>query len=129
MPSKPLRSCPGKGPRYLSCPNLIKSSETCCSECKSYEKAKTKRYDQERDQSPGRKFLHSTDWRKIRLIKLFRDPLCERCLEKGLTVAATLVHHIDENQLNNDSSNHMSLCGPCHLAVHGDIVFGNDKRK
>ena len=129
MPYKCSRPCPGKGPRYRICPNLIRGSETCCPECKPYEKARVRQYDRERDQSPGRKFLHSTDWRKIRDAKLSRDPLCQMCQEKGLTVAAVLVHHIDENQLNNDPSNHSSLCGPCHLAVHSSIVFGNDTKK
>jgi hypothetical protein len=40
--------------------------------------------------------------------------LCERHLGKGETVAATMVHHKDGNELNNADENHESLCNPCH---------------
>ena len=118
MPSKPLRPCPGKGPRYRNCKNLIKGSETCCAECKPFEKAITKRYDKERDESPGRKFLHSTVWRRIRAYKLSKNPLCERCLKQELDVPASLVHHRDREELHNHPVNLESLCVSCHEAEH-----------
>ena len=124
MPYLPRRNCPGRGPRRGSCPNLIQGSETCCPECKPYEKAKVRRYDKERDQTPGRKFLHSMAWRKIRAAKLNRDPLCQICLENGLTVPAVLVHHCDENQLNNRDENLKSLCVSCHEEVHKKDRWG-----
>ncbi|MCK4828805.1 HNH endonuclease [bacterium] len=134
MPYKCGRPCPGRGPRYRSCPNLIRGSETCCSECKPYEKAKTRQYDEQRDESPGRQFLHSTVWRRTRDAKLARDPLCERCLKMGRDEAAVLVHHVDHNELNNpaDGSNHESLCNTCHELEHKNdrwvkcIVTGNE---
>jgi 5-methylcytosine-specific restriction protein A len=82
-----------------------------------------------RDQLPGRKFLHSATWRKIRLEKLKKDPLCQRCLAIGVASAANIVHHIDEDELNNDPSNHQSVCERCHSELHKDIAFGNDKRQ
>lgn len=124
MPQKPYRSCPGKGPRYRICPNLIRGSETCCPECKPYEKARVRRYDQERDQSLGRKFLHSTAWRKIRGVKLARDPLCQMCEADGLTVEAVLVHHVNENQLDSRDENLLSLCSYHHEIIHKARRFG-----
>ena len=129
MPQKPLRPCPGAGNRRGSCPNLIRSSERYCSECEPFVKKTIHRYDRIRDQTPGRKFLHSSVWRKIRLEKLKRDPLCEICLlQSGVVTAANIVHHIDENELNNDPKNHQSVCMACHNELHRNIAFGNDKK-
>ena len=53
---------------------------------------------------------------------LSEEPLCRRCRAKGLTVLATMVHHIDGNSSNNNRENLEPLCDPCHRAEHG---FGN----
>ena len=118
MPYAPARPCPGKGPRYRSCPNLIRGKQKCCSECEPYVKKATREYDKQRDESPGRRFLRSTTWRRTSAAKLACDPLCERCLKHGRDVPAVLVHHKDGNELNNDPDNHESLCNDCHEAEH-----------
>ena len=49
--------------------------------------------------------------------QLDRQPLCERCLERGLTVAAREVDHIVPLHLGGaryDDANAASLCAPCH---------------
>jgi 5-methylcytosine-specific restriction enzyme A len=124
MPTKPSRPCPGKGPRYRNCPNLIKGNETCCPECKPFEKKAVREYDQKRDETLERRFLHSTRWRRIRDMKLSKDPLCERCLENGRDEAAVLVHHKDRDELNNESANLESLCNACHEEEHKDERWG-----
>ena len=144
MPMKPKRPCPGFGSRRGSCLNLLTGNERCCSECELYVKKQIRRYDKARDQEPGRQFIHSTVWRRIRAAKLARDPLCERCLkgfvsviygpqfeDNGMAtehfpriVPAVLVHHIDGDELNNDPSNHQSLCVACHEAIHKGGRFG-----
>lgn len=53
-------------------------------------------------------------------MKLSADPLCEQCLAKGLTTAATIVHHIDEDELNCDEDNLLSVCMSCHEEFHPD---------
>ncbi len=116
MPMKPARPCPGRGKRRGSCPNLIRGNEICCSDCMPYIKKAIREYDKTRDETPGRQFLHSTMWRRIRDAKLSRDPLCERCLPK--IESAVLVHHVDSNELNNNPGNHESLCNACHEAEH-----------
>lgn len=45
------------------------------------------------------------------------DPLCEKHLAQGEAVAATLVHHLDGNELNNTAENFQSLCNPCHEEI------------
>ena len=128
MPYRPARPCPGRGPRRGGCPNLIRGNARCCPECEPYDKQAVRQYNQHRDESPGRRFLHSTTWRRIRDAKLNQDPICERCLRGGLTGpvvrAATLVHHLDGNELNNDPDNHESLCNPCHEDQHRGERWG-----
>ena len=116
MPQAPRRPCPGKGPRQGRCPNLLTRGEYACPECIPFVKAAIRRYDKQRDQGEQRQFLHSTVWRAIREMKLRRDPLCERHLKQGQSVAATMVHHVDGNDLNNSDENHESLCFECHEA-------------
>jgi len=123
MPTRPKKPCPGKGPRFHSCPNLIAAKETCCPECQPYETARNRKYDKARDNTPERRFIHSGRWQRMRDAKLNRDPLCEVCLIGGFDVPATLVHHIDGNELNNDPSNHQSLNNSCHEAIHGPERF------
>jgi hypothetical protein len=43
-----------------------------------------------------------------------RKVACEAC---G-TEFETAVHHLDENPLNNDASNHQTLCMSCHSFWH-----------
>ena len=114
MPSAPRRPCSGRGPRRGNCPNLLSRGEYVCAACLPHVRAAIRRYDVERDKDPQRVFLHSTTWRKVREMKLRRDPLCERHAGKSETVAATMVHHRDGNELNNDDENHESMCRECH---------------
>lgn len=85
---------------------------------KIYDKA----YDKARDQTSGRRFIHSVRWRKIREKKLTQDPFCEICLKKGYEILANIVHHIDENELNNLEDNYMSVCEACHNRLHGGKI-------
>ena len=40
---------------------------------------------------------------------------CEKC---GITDTRFEVHHIDKNPLNNEHSNLLNLCSPCHQLIH-----------
>ena len=127
MPQRPSRPCSGRGPRSRSCPNLLKGNERYCAECEPWVKKETRKYDKARDQAPGRKFLHSSVWRRIRAAKLALNPLCQRCEAKGLIVPAVLVHHCDENQQNNHENNLKSVCGSCHELIHRKDRYGRNK--
>lgn len=71
---------------------------------------------------PNMKFYNSKAWRTTRKIYISSNPLCENCLEQGLTVEANVVDHITE--INDGGaklslSNLRSLCHPCHNSKTG----------
>jgi ribonucleoside-triphosphate reductase len=55
-----------------------------------------------------------------------RDAVKDYCELCDATETRFEVHHIDKNVLNNDSSNLLNLCSPCHQRIHAvDNTFGN----
>lgn len=66
-------------------------------------------------------------WNKLRLVKLMQNPLCEKCLQKGIISPAVDVHHID-SFMNYEGekwkeeafnfNNLESLCKECHQREH-----------
>lgn len=42
------------------------------------------------------------------------QPLCAHCLQRGLIVTGNEVDHIDNDAGNNERSNLVNLCRPCH---------------
>ena len=125
-PYKAGRPCPGKGPRRGGCPNLIKGDQTCCPECKPYEKKAVMRYDKDRGNSGERGY--DAQWQRVRNIKANQDPLCEICLLKGLIVPLNVVHHIKPIEthpgLRLVINNLMSLCTQHHEAEHKGERWG-----
>ncbi len=75
-------------------------------------------HDQQRPNSTQRGYGYR--WQKARLVHLAEHPLCATHLERGETVAATVVDHIvphkGDPELFWDPENHQSLCKPCHDA-------------
>lgn len=77
------------------------------------------------------KLINTTRWRKLRLVKLHADPLCERCKEKDKHTLAETVHHITPVEsvttieqmevLMFDYDNLMSLCYDCHEEIHTEM--------
>lgn len=75
-----------------------------------------------------RSLLGCVRWRRLRLLKLSRQPLCERCEEQGRIRPATEVHHrvpveqgrnyAEKQALAYDLNNLCPLCHDCHIAVH-----------
>lgn len=94
---------------------------------KGQKKPKTK--NQTEKQLLRNKLYNNKKWKKLRESYLMYHPLCEKCLEKGITKSATDVHHInspfddglsDIERLGRllDVNNYQSLCSECHGRLH-----------
>lgn len=72
--------------------------------------------------------LYYTDqWRKIRLIKLNLNPICEHCEKRGIVTAAKVIDHIIPIEQGGDKlslDNLQSLCRRCD-----NIKSGKDAHK
>lgn len=77
----------------------------------------------ELSRKPSNKRGYDYYWRKVRDVKLNRNPLCERCLLEGREVPADLVHHKKSvesaPELRLTLGNLESLCTGCHEEEHG----------
>lgn len=75
---------------------------------------KRKRYSRKSSAERG----YGGRWQKARAAWLKAHPLCEMCLDQGVTTAATLVDHIEPHRGDHElfwrRDNWQSLCAPCH---------------
>ncbi len=65
---------------------------------------------------------NSDRWRRLRLIQLNKEPLCEIHKERNEIVGATVVDHkiaIQDGGEAWNEDNLQSLCGPCHNRKSG----------
>ena len=108
MPKKPLKPCSKPG-----CSELVQSGR-CEKHSKEYKKEKWKETDKNRPPSSQRGY--DSRWRKVRRMKLARQPLCEECNRNGLVKQAQEVHH--KMPIAQGGSNRIdnleSLCRSCH---------------
>ena len=76
-----------------------------------------------------KKLYNNSKWRKLREVYMMEHPLCERCLEKGITKVAEDCHHkkspfrdglsmIERYELLTDYDNLEALCRDCHNDEH-----------
>ncbi|WP_211750361.1 HNH endonuclease signature motif containing protein [Paenibacillus sp. Marseille-Q4541] len=99
--------------------------------CDKHRVAERKKYDEERGSAAQRGY--GSKWRASRLEHLGRHPLCVRCLDKGIPIAATVVDHIIPHRGNQklfwNRKNWQSLCKTCHdtKTVQEDGGFGNGR--
>lgn len=115
---------PAKPCTYPGCHNFSING----GRCEEHRKKERADYDWRRDKfNPERKVIHSTRWRKVRLMKLNSNPLCERCLLKGIEEPATIVHHKDRNEFNWDWDNLESISHTCHELEHKNERFGRNR--
>jgi len=84
-------------------------------------------YEQQRKADPkqraAKKLYNSARWKKVRALKLSRNPICETCAENGRTTGHRLhVHHIqhvhDAPHQAFDLDNLRTVCLPCHNREH-----------
>ena len=127
MPMKPKHACPGKGPRYRSCPNLVAAG--CCPECQKYEKAIVREYDHRRDEEqPWRQWMHSPRWRNASGMHKAEYPLCAECERQGRVTPVAVTDHIVPHNGDYDlfwnEDNWQSLCNAHHEEKHREDRWG-----
>lgn len=79
------------------------------------------------------KIRTSSKWKRVRLLKLSTNPLCEDPhgdhAARGVTISATQVHHIKglatHPELAYHAENLMSVCTRCHSKFEAAIRSGN----
>ena len=84
------------------------------------------------------KLINTARWRKLRMVKLIAQPLCEcgECKANGKITPATEVHHITPVEsvttieqmevLMFDINNLMSVSHECHARIHAEM-FSHSK--
>lgn len=121
MPSfRPMRECNWQGCRKVVATRYCGEHQADIDIIKQQE---GKKYDKKRGSSYERGY--NAQWRKIRKLKLYHEPLCEQCLAiNQLDKSATIVHHINKNAKDNRDENLMSLCNNCHEEIHKGDRYG-----
>lgn len=69
----------------------------------------------QRQQETGRTLaLNGKAWRDLRAAVLRDEPTCRYCRDAGRLTAALELDHADNDPSNNDRSNLVPACRPCH---------------
>jgi 5-methylcytosine-specific restriction protein A len=113
VPSKPRKVCSKPG-----C-NALGSGAYCDTHAAEAEQRRQRLLSLRRGSSSSRGY--DSRWQKLRLYKLARNPLCERCESLGRIERASLVHHIkpiNDGGAVLDMDNLMSVCEVCHDKLH-----------
>jgi hypothetical protein len=77
-----------------------------------------------RAEKPWRKWYSLARWKRRRTAQLEAEPNCQRCKERGLTVPATVVHHVKKHNGNPKLfwyGRLLSDCKPCHDIIEQAI--------
>ncbi len=98
--------------------------------CEKHKKQERIDYDARRVGDPFHKIYSTARWKRLRILKLQKDPLCERC--KPAVSEASDVHHKKEIRDGGDPwnmDNLESLCHACHSrhSAESGIRWGGSK--
>jgi len=113
MPARIPRPC-----RQSGCPLLSTDDHGYCPKhAHRYKEVRRQQRGRDRRPSPSKRG-YDRHWEKARRLFLMDNPLCVRCRERGLVVAAAVVDHIDPHRGDRlkfwDRDNWQSLCKRCH---------------
>ena len=79
-------------------------------------------YDRLKRDRRAKAFYHTEAWQRLRQVKLVNTPYCEECMRRNDLVAANVVHHRVEINVEwasrLDIDNLESLCSSCHSRLH-----------
>ena len=91
-----------------------------------------RKYDKDTNRQKRQDIYNTTLWKRMRLSKLMRQPMCEVCLLEDKSTLAEHCHHLvsfmeaenefERDALAYDSNNLISVCQLCHNRIHnGDL--------
>jgi len=89
--------------------------------CEKHKKIHHKKYNYDRWDNDEQTFYKTSQWKKVRELKLSMNPICERCLKEGKYTVAKVVHHIVEIKDGGSRTglfNLESVCYSCHRKYH-----------
>ena len=116
MPDHPLKPCCHPG-----CKELVRG----VARCETHAKARKKEVDARRPNATDRGY--GSRWRRARERFLRANPLCIKCLDDGLVVAANVVDHVIDHKGNQqifwDEGNWQALCKVCHDRKTAETVW------
>jgi len=109
---------------YPGCPKL--TNERYCEKHKQVVDKQYNLYERDKD---AQAFYESIAWRRLRRVKLQKNPLCEVCLKEKASAADHIVP-IKQGGAALDINNLQSLCGSCHgkKSIKEGSRFGVQKR-
>lgn len=103
MPSLPLKHCEAPG-----CKAMSKYRR-----CEIHRRMAERIYDSSPQRKQARKVLDTARWRRLRLMHLRNNPLCNLCGKPANQVDHIIARKADED-LTFDADNLQSLCRACH---------------
>lgn len=91
-------------------------------------RARNRKYNHERRDPQIVAFYNSGAWENLRLYKLSKDCVCERCKERPAIIAHHIVPVREDWSRRLDYKNLMSVCARCHEELHPDRHKGGGGR-
>jgi len=80
-------------------------------------RARQAHYNKTARDTEAQSLYESPEWRTLRALHIKRNPLCEKCFERGRITPAVIVDHkveIKDGGGRLDADNLQSLCRACH---------------
>ena len=90
-------------------------------------KLRRQHYDRFYRDAEARRFYNSPEWKKVKAMKLARDPLCEIYKQEGRTTRAQTVHHlfpVKKGEKKLELEFLVSLCHEHHNRVETEMERG-----
>lgn len=118
--------------RFPGCRALLDKGGYCQAHA-HHAKQSSRNYDKKRRSDPvlslAAKIRDSARWKRVRLIKITNNPLCEDPFgdhaKANTTATATQVHHIKPAATNDNEAyeleNLMSVCTRCHSKIESRV--------
>ena len=104
--------------RKPGCPATTTERQGYCPQHRRPPPSREQRRQSDRKRPNAYRRGYGRDWSKARRLFLQDEPLCRRCAERGLLVAATVVDHITPHKgsaaLFWNRDNWQPLCKRCH---------------